>query len=120
MDMGFEYDMMEIIKHCPAERQTMLFSATMNTKVDDLVKLSLKKPVRVQITSDRKDLHVDAIEVAPWLEQEFVRVRAGNEPKRESMLLSLLTRTFKNKKTIVFFNTKAMAHRLTFGSVGTI
>merc|ERR1712194_642455 len=45
-------------------------------------------------------------------EQEFVRIRAGNEGvNREGMLLGLLTRTFKSR-TIVFFDTKFAAHRL--------
>jgi ATP-dependent RNA helicase DDX27 len=36
LDLGFQDEVHEIIKSCPIERQTMLFSATMNTKVDDL------------------------------------------------------------------------------------
>ena len=36
LDLGFQDEVLEIIRHCPTERQTMLFSATMNTKVDDL------------------------------------------------------------------------------------
>jgi ATP-dependent RNA helicase DDX27 len=46
------------------------------------------------------------------LEQEFIRVRSGNEGiNREAMLLALLTRTF-SVQTIVFFDTKRMAHRM--------
>ena len=109
LDLGFQEEVHEIIKACPVSRQTMLFSATMNTKVDDLISLSLKRPVRVRISD--KDGNKD-IEVAPRLEQEFVRVRAGNEGiNREGMLLALLTRTY-TKQTIVFFDTKVMAHRL--------
>ena len=48
------------------------------------------------------------VEVAPRLEQEFVRIRAGNEGvNREGMLLTLLTPTFKSR-VIVFFNTAAL------------
>ena len=116
LDLGFQDEVHEIIKSCPTERQTMLFSATMSTKVDELIKLSLKRPVRIQATDKRKK-GVEApsnngVEVAPRLEQEFVRVRAGNEGvNREAMLLALLTRTFKNR-VIVFFDTKSAAHRL--------
>jgi ATP-dependent RNA helicase DDX27 len=109
LDLGFQDEVNELIKACPVARQTMLFSATMNTKVDDLVSLSLKRPVRVQVSS--KDKNKD-IEVAPRLEQEFIRVRVSNEGiNREGMLLALLTRTF-NEQTIVFFDTKVAAHRL--------
>ena len=121
LDLGFQDETHEIIKSCPTERQTLLFSATMGTKVDELIKLSLKRPVRVRV-SDRKGRGGDAsgdasagsgsVEVAHRLEQEFVRVRTGNEGiNREAMLLSLLTRTFK-ERVIVFFDTKAAAHRL--------
>ena len=121
LDLGFQDETHEIIKSCPTERQTLLFSATMGTKVDELIKLSLNRPVRVRV-SDRKGRGGDAsgdgsagssgVEVAHRLEQEFVRVRTGNEGiNREAMLLSLLTRTFK-ERVIVFFDTKAAAHRL--------
>lgn len=110
LDLGFQDEVNEIVKMCPEHsRQTLLFSATMNTKVDDLVSLSLKKPIRVHI-SDKKN--GKSVEVAPRLEQEFIRVRSGNEGiNREGMLLALLTRTFA-KQTIVFFDTKVTAHRL--------
>jgi len=113
LDLGFQDEVNELINACPIDRQTLLFSATMNTKVDDLIKLSLKRPVRIRISgkgsngSSSKDL-----EVAPRLEQEFVRVRSGNEGiNREAMLIALLTRTFSTQ-TIVFFDTKAKAHRM--------
>lgn len=110
LDLGFQEEVTEIVKACPIERQTLLFSATMNTKVDDLIKLSMKRPVRVRI-SDKEGGGRD-LEVAPRLEQEFVRVRSGNEGvNREGMLLALLTRTFSTQ-TIVFFDTKAKAHRM--------
>lgn len=86
----------------------------MGTKVDELIKLSLKRPVRVHVSAkDKKDSDsADGVEVANRLEQEFVRVRASNEGvNREAMLLALLTRTY-TKRVIVFFDTKADAHRL--------
>lgn len=102
----------------------MLFSATMGTKVDDLIKLSLKRPVRIAVSDKKKgrkggDAPASAtpdgtggVEVAPRLQQEFVRVRSGNEgASREAMLLALLTRTFKSR-TIAFFDTKSLAHRM--------
>mmetsp|Transcript_4792 Transcript_4792/g.10901 ORF Transcript_4792/g.10901 Transcript_4792/m.10901 type:complete len:528 (+) Transcript_4792:1532-3115(+) len=115
LDLGFTDEVHEIIKACPTERQTMLFSATMSLKVDELIKLSLKRPVRISATEKNKSgksTSNNGVEVAPRLEQEFVRIRAGNEGvNREGMLLAMLTRTFKNR-TIVFFDTKVAAHRL--------
>mmetsp|Transcript_21764 Transcript_21764/g.52623 ORF Transcript_21764/g.52623 Transcript_21764/m.52623 type:complete len:941 (+) Transcript_21764:72-2894(+) len=117
LDLGFQDEVHEIVKSCPAERQTMLFSATMSTRVDDLIKLSLKRPVRILATDKNRtgtssSTSNNGVEVAPRLEQEFVRIRAGNEGvNRQGMLLALLTRTFKSR-TIVFFDTKQAAHRL--------
>jgi ATP-dependent RNA helicase DDX27 len=111
LDLGFQDEVQEIIKACPVDRQTLLFSATMNTKVDDLIKLSMKRPVRIKISNKDGKTNKD-LEVAPRLEQEFIRVRSGNEGiNREGMLLALLTRTFSTQ-TIVFFDTKAKAHRM--------
>lgn len=113
LDLGFQDEVNEIIKSCPITRQSLLFSATMNTKVDQLVSLSLKRPVRIRISNKASgDVSNKDLEVAPHLEQEFVRIRSGNEGvNREAILLALLTRTYK-KQTIVFFDTKAAAHRL--------
>ncbi|KAG7360227.1 DEAD/DEAH box helicase domain protein [Nitzschia inconspicua] len=112
LDLGFQDEVTELIKSCPKERQTLLFSATMNTKVDDLIDLSLKRPVRIRVSDKDAQSSSKDLEVAPRLEQEFVRVRSGNEGlSREAMLLALLTRTFTTQ-TIVFFDTKAKAHRM--------
>jgi len=117
LELGFQDEITEIIKSCPKQRQTLLFSATLDsTKIDDLIKLSLKRPVRVAVStkggSRDKSRVMDAIEVAPRLEQEFVRIRSGNEEHREAIFLSLLTRTFANQRVIGFFDTKAVAHRI--------
>mmetsp|Transcript_18717 Transcript_18717/g.27731 ORF Transcript_18717/g.27731 Transcript_18717/m.27731 type:complete len:821 (+) Transcript_18717:1941-4403(+) len=116
LDLGFQDEIHEIVKACPAERQTLLFSATMGTKVDDLIKLSLKRPVRVHVSTKNSmgpgGPEGSSVEVANRLEQEFVRVRTSNEGvNREAMLLALLTRTYTNR-VIVFFDTKVDAHRL--------
>ncbi|XP_061713973.1 probable ATP-dependent RNA helicase DDX10 [Cydia pomonella] len=47
LDMGFEATMNAIIENLPAERQTLLFSATQTKSVKDLARLSLKFPTYV-------------------------------------------------------------------------
>jgi ATP-dependent RNA helicase DDX27 len=101
LDLGFREELEEIVKYCPVNRQTMLFSATMTSGVDDLIKLSLKRPIRIKTQGD-------ATTVAPKLSQEFVRVR--REEEREAMLAALVCRNFKTR-VIVFFETKKEAHR---------
>ena len=44
LDMGFKKSLNAIIDHLPAERQTLLFSATQTKSVRDLARLSLKDP----------------------------------------------------------------------------
>lgn len=102
LQSGFDEELKELVKACPRGRQTMLFSATMNTKVEDLVKMSLNKPVRVQASKPNT--------LATRLVQEFIRIRDSRETDREAILLSLVSRTFTSK-TIVFYDTKVMAHR---------
>jgi hypothetical protein len=48
VSQGFQEEVEELVRHCPLSRQTMLFSATMTAKVEDLAKLSLKRPIRVK------------------------------------------------------------------------
>lgn len=49
LDMGFKDDINRIVRELPAERQTMLFSATMPPKIRSFAKTLLKKPRQVNI-----------------------------------------------------------------------
>lgn len=49
LDMGFHDDIMRIISYLPAQRQTLLFSATMPPKILQLAKTILKDPEEVSI-----------------------------------------------------------------------
>jgi len=108
---GFADELAEIIKSCPQSRQTMLFSATMTDSVDELVKMSLNKPVRLFVDPKRT--------TASGLIQEFVRVKAGKENERSAHLAALCKRTFKTK-VIIFLRSKKLAHqmRIVFGLLG--
>lgn len=50
LDMGFYNDIMTIAKQLPAERQTMLFSATMPEDIRKLAKNILNNPVQVTLS----------------------------------------------------------------------
>ncbi|KZT44346.1 DEAD-domain-containing protein [Sistotremastrum suecicum HHB10207 ss-3] len=111
LEDGFADELREIVSACPVSRQTMLFSATMTDSVDDLVKMSLKRPVRLFVDPKRS--------MAKGLVQEFVRVRAGREAERSALLLALCQRSFKHR-VIVFLRSKKLAHQLrtVFGILG--
>ncbi len=49
LDMGFFDDIMQIVKFLPKERQTIMFSATMPTKIQQLAKSILNDPVEVKL-----------------------------------------------------------------------
>ena len=49
LDMGFSEDIMKIAKELPETCQTIMFSATMPDKIEDLAKTLLKDPVEVKV-----------------------------------------------------------------------
>ncbi|MEG2514688.1 MAG: DEAD/DEAH box helicase, partial [Bacteroidaceae bacterium] len=49
LDMGFSDDIMQIVKYLPKERQTIMFSATMPGKIQQLAKTILHNPVEVKL-----------------------------------------------------------------------
>ncbi|KAG0135408.1 putative ATP-dependent RNA helicase has1 [Tuber indicum] len=99
LEMGFEDEMRQVIKIIPSQdRQTMLFSATQTTKVEDLARISLRPgPLYINV-----DYHKEASTVE-GLEQGYVICEAD---KRFLLLFSFLKR-FSKKKIIVFFSSCA-------------
>jgi ATP-dependent RNA helicase DeaD len=47
LDMGFAEDIEAILAETPAERQTVLFSATMPPRIDSIARRHLREPVRI-------------------------------------------------------------------------
>lgn len=111
LEDGFADELNEIVKLCPKSRQTMLFSATMTDNVNQLIRLSLNRPVRIFV--DNKKSTVAS------LSQEFIRIRPQREHLRQSMLLYICTHLFRSK-VIIFFRSKVFAHRMRiiFGLLG--
>ena len=99
LDIGFEDEMRQIVKILPKEdRQTMLFSATQTTKVEDLARISLRPgPLYINVDHTKEHSTVEG------LEQGYV---VCDSDKRFLLLFSFLKRQ-KNKKVIVFFSSCA-------------
>ena len=49
LDMGFYEDIMQIVKYLPKERQTIMFSATMPTKIQQLANTILNDPSEIKL-----------------------------------------------------------------------
>ncbi|GKT86515.1 ATP-dependent RNA helicase HAS1 [Colletotrichum tofieldiae] len=96
LEIGFEDEMRQIVKILPKnDRQTMLFSATQTTKVEDLARISLRPgPLYVNVDEEKQHSTVEN------LEQGYVICDAD---KRFLLLFSFLKRNLK-KKVIVFFS----------------
>ena len=97
LEIGFEDEIRQIVKILPNEdRQTMLFSATQTTKVEDLARAALKKaPVYINV-SERKEAAT-----VSGLEQGYVVCESD---QRFLLLFSFLKRNMRKKKIIVFFS----------------
>ncbi|XP_073136855.1 DEAD-box ATP-dependent RNA helicase 28 [Henckelia pumila] len=111
LELGFSAEIHELVRLCPKRRQTMLFSATMTEEVDDLIKLSLNKPLRLSADPTTKR--------PTTLTEEVVRIRRLREANQEAVVLALCSKTF-TEKVIIFSGTKKAAHRLKilFGLAG--
>lgn len=95
-DMGFYPDLRTLIKVLPAseKRQTMLFSATLNSYVKNLAWEYTRDPAEITIAAE--NITVDEID------QELIHVSSDEKTK---LLVGILTRE-KPESTIIFCNTK--------------
>jgi ATP-dependent RNA helicase DDX27 len=102
LEAGFADELNEILTTIPKSRQTMLFSATMTSSVDNLIRVGLNRPVRLMVDSQKQTVGT--------LIQEFIRLRPGRETKRMGYLLYLCANVYTDR-VIVFFRQKKEAHR---------
>jgi ATP-dependent RNA helicase RhlE len=93
LDMGFLPDIETIVRRMPAERQTMLFSATMPAPIQSLTMRFMRRPVRVEIDNARPP--------------EMLRQQLYPVPKHLKLqLLAALLRGASVESTLVFTRTK--------------
>ncbi len=99
LDMGFLPDVSDILSKLPVERQTMLFSATLDGEVGRLAARYTRDPVLHEIIEDR-----------PIIEEAHHRFIAC--PREEKV--SVLTRELAGDRglTLIFVRTKRGADRL--------
>lgn len=100
LDMGFFDDIMQIVKKLPAERQTLMFSATMPPKIQQLASTILKKPVEIKIAVSKPTEKIDQSAYVCY------------EPQKEGLLKHLFKSGY-NKRVIVFASSKLKVKELT-------
>lgn len=97
-DMGFLPQVREIMDRIEGEHQTLLFSATLDGSIGELVKRYQKDPVRHEVESDSTS--VDTVD------QRFIGVERGEKLKVAAEICGA------SKRSIVFVRTKHGADRL--------
>ena len=100
LDMGFINDIREIMSLLPAERQTVLFSATMSRDIEKHVHSFLREPVQVTIKSEP---------VGSRIAQEVVFYTTGVDKKQK---LHDILQKDKEGKYLIFTRTKREADRV--------
>ena len=98
-DMGFLPDIRKILKHIPAQRQTLLFSATMPPSINALAQDILTNPVTVQVGNT-----APPVTVSHALYPVEQHLKTG-------LLLELLKHT-DTESVLIFTRTKHRAKRL--------
>ena len=93
LDMGFFDDIKQIIHSCPAQRQTVLFSATYPEEIENLANKVMRNPQKIMIEEDN-ELNI---------EQRFYEV--SHSTHKFSLLKALLLH-YKPTSTLIFCNTK--------------
>jgi len=101
LDMGFIDDVQYIAKLTPSKRQTLLFSATLDNKLMNVVKHLLKNPVRIDLSNEKIS--------APKIQQEVIK---ANNAHHKTRMLKHFLNDENIFKAIIFSATKINADRL--------
>ncbi|MEU8300672.1 DEAD/DEAH box helicase [Micromonospora sp. NPDC048909] len=104
LDMGFAEDIEAILEHAPQERQTVLFSATMPSRIDGMARQHLTDPVRIQIEREQP-----VAGEAPRVRQSAYIVNRAHKPAALGRVLDVESPT----AAIVFCRSREEVDRLT-------
>ncbi|MCX6248819.1 MAG: DEAD/DEAH box helicase [Bacteroidetes bacterium] len=99
LDMGFSYDIMKIISYLPANRQTLMFAATMPAEIRQLAQSVLKDPVSVSIAISKPAENI--------MQLAYVVTNAQKIP-----LLEYILKPIHDKSILIFCSTKSSTKQL--------
>ncbi len=103
LDMGFHEDIQKIITYLPKERQTLMFSATMPSKIRDLAKKILKDPVEISIS------------ISKPAEGVLQAVCLTYDAQKTPLINSLISKKPEVKSVLVFTSTKKKVNEIVRG-----
>jgi ATP-dependent RNA helicase RhlE len=101
LDLGFSEEISRVLELVPAERRTMLFSATYNQQIRNLANQMLDHPEHVEVTPGNTAA-----------ESVVQKVHMVNQPDKLPLLIHLITKG-KWSRVLVFVRTKHGANRIT-------
>jgi len=99
LDMGFSDDILFVLKHLPAKRQNLMFSATMPKKIRDFANKILHNPEEVRLATSKP---------AEGIDQQFY---LANDTQKIPLLAHLL-KNADVQSVIVFSSQKMMIDKI--------
>jgi len=99
LDMGFYDDIAYVLKHCPSQRQTLLFSATYPDGITRLARQFMHEPQEVKLLEQHEENKI---------RQRFYKVEHENRLQAVAQLLN----HYRPVSTLAFCNTKQQCRAL--------
>ena len=103
LDLDFGPILDKVLQVLPRERRTMLFSATMNTKLDNLTRAALQNPARVSISSSSYQTVKNLVQKYLFIPHKF-----------KDIYLIYLLHEYAGQTCILFTRTVHETQRLAF------
>ncbi len=101
LDMGFHEDISKIISYLPKERQNLMFSATMASKIRQLVKKTMKNPLEINIALAKPAEGVLQAAYCVFDHQKDPVIKSLIQDKPECTSIIIFTSTKRKVNTIV-------------------
>lgn len=104
LDLGFKEDLQKILSRLPKQRRTGLFSASVSEAVDQIVRVGLRNPVKIQVKVRGPDGELDR-RTPSSLQMSYLVTPASHKLPTISKILSSLEPS--PSKTIIYLSTCA-------------
>jgi ATP-dependent RNA helicase RhlE len=100
LNLGFEEEMNKILRLLPPVRQNILFSATLGTDIEQIIKEQLRNPVRIAIEEEAQSL------------EQIKQLAYHVTPERKGPLLRYLIKQGNMEQVLIFVSSTRTADNL--------